>query len=104
MTDSSITYWGVEVGVGVRIGVEFGVGVIVFIVTGAAIVSFLVPSSPPVVFPSGNAGAYETEMTKLAKIIINNAIAPTVMEKYCLYFASCEYTWGEISETEETWT
>ena len=48
-----VTYWGVGVGVGIGVGGA----VIVFIVADAAIVPFLVPRSPPVVFPTGNAGA-----------------------------------------------
>ena len=67
MTDSSITYWGVEV----------GVGVIVFIVADAAIVPFFVPGSPPVVFPAGLSGAeYRVKMT-LANII-NIGLMPLV--------------------------
>src|SRR5512137_1844030 len=100
MIGSMVTYCGVGVAVGTTVGrVVFGL-----IVADAAIVPFFAATSPPVVFPTGNAGAFVIDRIMLPNIITNNTKAPAVMEKYCLYFCSFECTWGMKSVKGESWT
>ena len=95
-----VTYCGVGAGAGISVGR----GVFVFITAEGAIVPFLAPGSTPVVFPTGNAGAYGMERTTPASIIINNANAPAVTEKYCLSLLFLRIYGGMRSGTLESRT